>query len=85
MVWGFAPGCRDQFCQLKFCLVSEAKATLVAACAGGASRGPCRCVSAPSRSTPGDVGLCRRVLKAVLGVLRMKLESQPVAEVVKTR
>lgn len=48
MVWGFAPGCRDQFCQLKFWLVSEAKAALVAARAGPAMALASVCLHRPA-------------------------------------
>lgn len=81
MVRGFARGCRGQFCQLRFWLVSGAEAALATAHAGDAGCGPCcYMVAAPL----GTWGCVRTAFGSALRVLQLKLESQPLAEVVKT-
>lgn len=59
MVWGFVPGSQGPFCQLRFWVVSGAKATLVSSHTGGAGCDPRWCVAAPFHSAPGDMDVCK--------------------------
>lgn len=59
MVWGFAPVSQGHFCQLRFWVVSGAKATLVSSHTGGAGCDPRWCVAAPFHSAPGDMDVCK--------------------------
>lgn len=81
VVQGFAQGCRGQFCQLRFWLVSAAEAALLTAHAGDAGCGPCCCKVV----APLGTWVCgRTTFRSALRVLQVKLESQPLPEVVKT-
>lgn len=78
MVWDFAPSCGGQFCKFRFWLVSGAKAAAAQVVSAAAPTG----VWLHHPAAPLGMWVC---VSALLRVLWMKLESQPVAEVVKTR